>query len=266
MFFREKHLFISSWFSSLSPLFFGEGKRMEILSIFNWKKRSFCYVFQFVFSWQEIHLFLFSFLLSFSCPFFSLGHGDHMADDKTRHQEKRVKPMVEMVTKVWKKKSFVGVFLSMTEGRSWWTRVNQGDCVRRLDILGKGSAIVCFLWLTDLSVTQTASGTPAGAGLSSCSQTSNVRRRSSTKRIKWSLSKIRSCARKNQKMWKSNSMNWKKKQANWQIDEHMSNYHERRVQQSLGEEFKERICQTRDATLAKFRSGTRFTERIWRRG
>ena len=67
---------------------------------------------------------------------------------------------------------------------------------------------------------------------------------------------------KNQKMWKGNSMNWKRKQANWQIDEHMSNYHERRVQQGLGEEFKERICQTRDATLAKFRSGTRFTERI----
>ena len=33
-------------------------------------------------------------------------------------------------------------------------------------------------------------------------------------------------------------MNWKRKQANWQIDEHMSNYHERRVQQSLGEEKK----------------------------
>ena len=65
---------------------------------------------------------------------------------------------------------------------------------------------------------------------------------------------------KNQKMWKGNSMNWKMKQA--QIDEHMSNYHEERVQQGLGEEFKERICQTRDATLAKFRSGTRPTKRI----
>ena len=48
---------------------------------------------------------------------------------------------------------------------------------------------------------------------------------------------------KNQKMWKGS-------------------YNERRVQQGLGEEFKERICQTWDATLAKFRSGTRFTERI----
>ena len=66
---------------------------------------------------------------------------------------------------------------------------------------------------------------------------------------------------KNQKMCKSNSMNWKKKQANWQIDEHMNNYHERGVQQGLGEEFKERICPTRDATLAKFRSGTRPTKR-----
>ena len=164
------------------------------------------------------------------------------------------------------KESFVGVLLSMTEGRSWRTRVNQGDCIRRLDMLGKGSAIVCFLWLTDLSVTQTARGTPASEGLSSCSQTSNVRRRSWTKRIKWYVSKIRSCARKTQKMWKGNSMNWKRKQANLQIVEHMSNYHERRVQQGLGEEKKERICQTRDATLALFRSGTRPTKRKWRRG
>ena len=66
---------------------------------------------------------------------------------------------------------------------------------------------------------------------------------------------------KNQKMWKSNSRNWKKKQANWQIDEHVSNYHEKRVQQGLGEELKEISCQTRDATLAEFRSGNRITER-----
>ena len=172
----------------------------------------------------------------------------------------------EWSPRYWKKKSFVGVFLSMTESRSWWTRVNQGDCVRRLDILGKGSATVCFWWLTDLSGTQTACGTPTSEGLSSCSQTSNVRRRSWTKRIKWSVSKIRSCARKTKEMWKGNSMNWKRKQANLQIVEHMSNYHERRVQQGLGEEFKERICQTRDATLARFRSGTRPTKRKWRRG
>ena len=62
-----------------------------------------------------------------------------------------------------------------------------------------------------------------------------------------------------QKLWKGNSMNWKRKQANWQIDEHMSNYHERRVQQSLGEEFKERSCHT----CTKFRSGNRLTERRW---
>ena len=42
----------------------------------------------------------FHFLLSFSCRFFSLGHGDQMANDKTRHQDKRVKPMVGMVAKV----------------------------------------------------------------------------------------------------------------------------------------------------------------------
>ena len=55
--------------------------------------------------------------------------------------------------------------------------------------------------------------------------------------------------------------NKKRKQANWQIVEHMGNYHERRVQQGLGEEFEERICQTRDATLAEFRSGTRLTKK-----
>ena len=59
-----------------------------------------------------------------------------------------------------------------------------------------------------------------------------------------------------QKMWKGNSMNWKRKQANWQIDEHMSNYHERRVQQSLGEELRKEVV-----TLAKFRIGNRLTER-----
>ena len=54
----------------------------------------------------------------------------------------------------------------MTESRSWWTRINEGECAVWL-IFGKSLAIVCFLLLTDLSVTQTARGTPAGEGLSS---------------------------------------------------------------------------------------------------
>ena len=57
--------------------------------------------------------------------------GDLMAGDKTRHQEKWVKAVVGLVTKFWKGRSFVGFFffLSMTEGLSWWTRINQGVCV-----------------------------------------------------------------------------------------------------------------------------------------
>ena len=195
-FFEKTSFYLLLIFFTISIVFW-RGKEEGNLVNFQLSKKN-CCVFRHVFHDKKFTFFLFSFpfFFSFSCPFFSLGHGDHMADDKTRHPEKRVKPMVGMVTKVWKK-SFVGVFLSMTESRSWWTRVNQGDCVRPLDILGKGSAIVCFWWLTDLS------GTPASEGLSSCSQTSNVRRRSWTKRIKWYVSKIRSCARKTKKCGKA---------------------------------------------------------------
>ena len=111
-FFEKKHLFIFSWFSSLSPLFFGEGRRRGILSIFNCLKKFFVMFFNMFFRGKKFTFFLFSFLffLSFSCPCFSLGHGDQMADDKTRHQDKRVKSMVGMVTKVWKKSPFLACF------------------------------------------------------------------------------------------------------------------------------------------------------------
>ena len=48
--------------------------------------------FNMFFRGKKFTFFLFSFLfffLSFSCPCFSLGHVDQMADDKTRHQDKR---------------------------------------------------------------------------------------------------------------------------------------------------------------------------------
>ena len=106
--------------------------------------------------------------------------------------------------------------------------------------------IVCFLWLSDLCVTQTARGTSASECLSSSPHVfslslfivtlfmftlpsstrgkkllerfGNLWRWSWTWRIKWSVSKIkgRSCQKK--KLVESNSMTWKKKQANWQME------------------------------------------------
>ena len=189
MFFREKHLFMSSWFSSLSPLFLEKeaGEKSCQVSIV---KKIFCSVFQYVFHGKNSPFSSFHFFVIF-LSFFLLR--SRRSDGRWQNTSSREgsEGSGENGHKDLTRESFVGVFLSMTEGRSWWTRVNQGDCVRRLDILGKGSAMVCFLWLTDLSVTQTASGTPASESLSSCSQTSNVRRRSWTKRIKWSVSKTK---------------------------------------------------------------------------
>ena len=75
----------------------GGGKSCQFSTV----KKMFC--FSICFSWHEFHLFPL-FISFFNCHFpvlfFSLGHGDQMADDKTRHHEKRVKPMVGMVTKV----------------------------------------------------------------------------------------------------------------------------------------------------------------------
>ena len=67
-------------------------------------------------SWQKIHFFLFSppcFYSHVSCPFclsLCFCQGDLIAEDKTRHQEKWVKPMVGMVNKVWKRGLLLACF------------------------------------------------------------------------------------------------------------------------------------------------------------
>ena len=43
------------------------------------------------------------------------------------HQEKWVKAVVRIVTRVWKS-LFLACLSSMTEGLSWWTWINQGEC------------------------------------------------------------------------------------------------------------------------------------------
>ena len=111
-----------------------------------------------------IFLFLFSCFLSFflsSC----FCQSDLMAEDKTRHQEKWVKPMVGMVTKVWK-----GVFCWRVfehDRRSELMDLNQPGRMEADDFWLGWAAIVCFLWLSELCVTQTARGTPASECLSS---------------------------------------------------------------------------------------------------
>ena len=143
--------------------------------------------------------------LSFSCPFFLVGscHGGLMAKDKTRHQEKWVKPVVGMVTKVWK------VFSSRV---FWaWPKVwivmdlNQPKRMPWLIIEAKVWQQQCVScdWLTCVWHRQ-----PAGhQAVKTCHnllmfsltllfsfcllKTGNLRRRSWTWRIKWSVSKIK---------------------------------------------------------------------------
>ena len=116
------------------------------------------------------------FLFSFSCfilmfpVLFCLSlyfcQGDLMTEDNTRHQEKWVKPMVTMVTNVWKGGFLLACF-------SAWTKVSvDGPDSTKENALAENfrlglAALVCFLWLSDLCVTQTARGTSAGECLSS---------------------------------------------------------------------------------------------------
>ena len=65
-----------------------------------------------------------------------------MAEDKTRHQEKWAKAVLGLATKVWKGGLLLAWFLSMTEGLSWWTRINQGECVDWLFLARFGSNIL----------------------------------------------------------------------------------------------------------------------------
>ena len=91
---------------------------------------------------------------------------DLMAEDKTRHQEKWVKPMVRMVNKVWKGGLLLACFSAWPKV---WVDGPESTMENALaDDFWLGlAAIVCFLWLSDLCVTQTARGTSAGECLSS---------------------------------------------------------------------------------------------------
>ena len=58
--------------------------------------------------------------------------------------------MVRMVTKVWKRGLLLACFLSMTEGLSWWTRINQRECVGWLFFearFGSNSVLLVIQWL-----------------------------------------------------------------------------------------------------------------------
>ena len=111
-------------------------------------------------SWQKFtfsafHFFVFILIfLSFSCE------GELMAEDKKPHQNKWVKAMVRMVTRVWK-----SLFLACFFKHDWMSELMELNQTRRmlwLIIFRQGlAAIVCFLWFSDLCVTQTARGTPA---------------------------------------------------------------------------------------------------------
>ena len=89
-----------------------------------------------------------------------------MAEDKTRHQEKWVQAVVNG-PQCLKRRSLVGVFLSMTEGLSWWTWINKGECLGWwfLARFGSNGVFLVIEWL--VCVTQTARGTSAGECLSS---------------------------------------------------------------------------------------------------
>ena len=106
------------------------------------------------FSWQKIH-----FSSSFSCfyshvsfPFclsLCFCQGDLIAEDKTRHQEKWVEGSGGNGHQCLKRRSLVGVFLSMTEGLSWWTWINQGECLGWwfLARFGSNSVFLVIEWV-----------------------------------------------------------------------------------------------------------------------
>ena len=102
----------------------------------------------------ENSFFLFSFSCFYfhvSCPFFS----PHVFVNviwrqRTKHVTKRNKwsQWWEWSTRS-EKGSFVGVFFSMTEGLSWWTWINQGECLGWwfLARLGSNRVFLVIEWL-----------------------------------------------------------------------------------------------------------------------
>ena len=151
-----------------------------------------------------------------------------MAEDKTRHQEKWVKAVVGLATKIWKG----GLLLAWFE-HDWRSELmdqNQPMKKGRFECLGKvrqqwfvssaceglsSSSLVSLFVFKPLYVHPLHSR----RGKRLAERLGNLRRWSWTQRIKFFVSKIqgRSC-QKNKNLWKGNSMTWKSKQAKWQIE------------------------------------------------
>ena len=103
------------------------------------------------FSWQEIHLFplFISFFIVMFLSFFHLRSG--RSDGRWQNTSSRETSEANggNVHPNLIKESFLGVFLSMTEGRSWWTRINRREgvgwlCVARF---GSNSVFLVIDWL-----------------------------------------------------------------------------------------------------------------------
>ena len=98
-------------------------------------------------SWFHFLVFTLMFPVLFLSSCFC--QGDLMAEDETRHQEKWVKWVVTMVNKVWKGGLLLACFFSMNEGLSWWTWINQGECLGWwfLARFGSNSVFVVIEWV-----------------------------------------------------------------------------------------------------------------------
>ena len=108
------------------------------------------------FSWQKItfsschHLVFILILLTFFSPQ-ALSWRSDGRRQRTRHQDERVKPMVRMVTRVWKKSLFSVCFWAWP--KVWVDGPESTKEKASADYVWQGlAAIVCSLWLTDLCV------------------------------------------------------------------------------------------------------------------
>ena len=202
------------------------------------------------FSWQKIYFSSFHFLVFFShvsCPFFSPHVLSRRSDGRRQNTSPREMSEAngENGQQNLKRRSFVGVFFSMTEGLSWWTWINHGECHGWWFLARFGNNSVSCDWVTCVWHRQTAGHPQVNAyhhlplfflslslhsysphvyppsstrGKKLLETLGNLRRWSWTSRIQWSVSKIkrRSC-KKHQNLGKDNSTVSKRKQTNWQI-------------------------------------------------
>ena len=97
-------------------------------------------------SWRKNHFLLFPFPCFYSYVFCQ---GDVMAEDKTRHQKKRVKAVVGMVTKIWQGGLLLACFWAWP--KFWVDGPESTKENASTDYFWQGlAATVCFLWFTDL--------------------------------------------------------------------------------------------------------------------